>query len=209
MSEVGENKSSLEIAALPTLENKRGFAIYDPANPEVRSFLKDKWKFGYNPLAYDDVDLSRQLRLRLPDGPSYDYSEPNHSYAYYRRNKHSDNEENVVYPNFLVHITKAGWIEYALRNNDGKIGKDNVWTGSHDPHRWWGGKFPDGFDFKNPPDRFVELMFDAEQLKEKGLIGKRQPYTDYYVFDAQLPLTSLVPTSRAYLEQVLELPIPS
>jgi hypothetical protein len=95
-------------------------------------------------------------------------------------------------------------VEYALAQTAGQIGKENeVWTGSHDPRKWWGGAFPEGFQFTKPQGRFVEQMFDATVLSEMGLLGKNLEGSDYYVFNHKLPLQALVETSKAYVEQVL------
>lgn len=193
---------SMPLEALPFTKEGRN-RIYNPSDPLIKSWLKNKWQFGYNPLAVDKTDYSTVMQLSLPDGQKYSYSEPGHSYEHYRQNK--DGQP----PKFLVHVTKAGWIEYALKKNEGMIGKDDkTWTGSHDPHRWWGGSFPDNFEFTQPPDRFVELMFDAEKLREAGYEGRTVPDSDYYIFDRKLPLEALVPTSKAYLSQVLDFTIP-
>jgi hypothetical protein len=189
---------SIPREALPIIEKAGRDIIYDPADPAVKEWLNDNWHFGYNPLAADSAHFSTKMSLHLVGGSTYNYSDPSHAYDHYRKNL-GDN-----YPKYLVHNTQAGWVEYALAKNAGFIGKqDEVWTGAHDPRRWWGGVFPEDFEFTKPEGRFVELMFDATVLKNMGRVATTAGDGDYYLFESRLPLQALVETSKAYVEQVL------
>ena len=64
---------------------------------------------------------------------------------------------------------------------------------------------PEGYEFQQPEQRFVELIFDANILKQDGFIPKHIFESGYFVFDKRIPLKALVPTSKAYVSQVLNL----
>lgn len=195
---IEKSTNEIPLEALPIKEKKGRNVIYDPSNPDIMNWLNNTWTFGYNPLAADHAYHSNKMLLKIDDGTPYIYSDPSHAYDHYQNNRSEK-------PKYLVHITQSGWVEYALKENDGWIGaQDQTWTASHDPRRWWGGKFPDGFTFSKPAERFVELMFDVRILNEMGLQEeKAKGSDDYYVFKGRLPLAALVPTSKAYLKQVL------
>lgn len=200
MSESGEGLPKLE--ALPRVAEENGNRVYDSNDPLVQQWLREHWTFGYNPLAVAKTKDSTAIRLHLPDGNTYDYQEPSHAYELYRKNRNDD------LPNYLVHATQGGWIEIALRENGGFIGKENeIYTSSHDPHRWWGGNFPKGYDFQQPEGRFAELMFDASILRQEGFIPRHSPQSDYFIFNRRLPLKALIPTSKAYISQVMKLDV--
>jgi len=190
-------QKSVELHQLP-IERHAKDLLYNPQNPIVQKWLQEHWTFGYNPLAVDNEFESTKVLLKLPDGSSYHYSDPSHSFTYYRQNRDENN------PNFLVHLTQTGWLEIALALQGGNIGKENeTWTASFDPQRWWPGSFPSDFTFTKPPERFIELMFDAEQLRSMGIAAEKAPSTNYFLFRQRLPLKALVATSKAYIEQVL------
>ncbi len=202
-----ESGEGLSPDTLPSISKESGLTVFDPKDSLVQEWLKDQWEWGYNPLAAAGHPKSTAMRITLPDGSTYDYNDPSHAYKYYRQNKFD--QEGSDRPNFLVHITQSGWVEYAIRENGGMIGKsDGTWTGSHDPHRWWGGAFPEGYQFEQPEQRFIELMFDAKSLREAGYEPKLVPNSDYFVFISKLPLQHLVPSSKAYLSQVMNLEVP-
>lgn len=201
---MGEYKEDLiRLEGLPIVAKERDNQVYDSRDPEVQRWLREHWIFGYNPLAASKNKDATAIRIYPLDGRTYDYQDPTHAFGYYQQNL----DENL--PNFLVHNTQSGWVEYAIRENDGFIGKEKeIWTASSDPQRWWGGKFPDDYKFQQPSTRFVELVFDAGILKQEGFIPRKAPRSDYFVFDKRLPLKALVPTSKAYLSQVMNLNIP-
>jgi hypothetical protein len=58
---------SMPLEALPF--TKEGCnRIYDPSDHSIQSWLKNKWQFGYNPLATDKTDYSNVMHLSLQDG---------------------------------------------------------------------------------------------------------------------------------------------
>ncbi len=191
------------IETLPFLSRESGFITYDPTNQQVATWLKENWTFGYNPLAVSEANRTRQLQLIHPDGHTYNYYEPGHSFEHYRKN--ATGKE----PHFLGHITQVGWVELAIRKNSGLIGSEDkgIWTAAWDPQRWFPGSFPKDFDFINPPDRFIELVFDAEKLRQQGLVGSKVEPMEYYKFNTRIPMTALVDTSLMYINQVLGLTV--
>ena len=188
------SKEKLSVSNLPILERTASGVVYDANDTIIQEFLRNQWTSGFNPLIQvAGRDLLDRKLLRLKVGDSYI------DYAYLETGDTflADNKKHN--PRFLSHHTKSGWIELALENHSEKVGS---WAYTYSSRGPWGMRkqFPPGSKFLLPSDRFVELIFNAETILKEI---KHQTNGSDYRFEEKLPLSELVPSSKAYLKQVM------